>query len=81
MDATDHATIGATLRRMLGTACPANLVSAIATDAIWDRAKRFPLRAAISVELPNVLRIQSSLLMYGLMPIRTTATRFTLATR
>jgi hypothetical protein len=38
---------------MLGTARPASLVSAIATEAIWDRAKRFPMRGVISVELPN----------------------------
>jgi hypothetical protein len=32
---------------------PASLVSAIAIEAIWDRGNRFPVRAVISVELPN----------------------------
>src|ERR1700722_13190689 len=60
MDATAHATTVARLRRTLCVARLASLVSAMATKAIWDRAKRFPMRGVISVELPNALRLRSS---------------------
>src|ERR1700722_7760024 len=61
IDATAQATIGTSSRRTLCVALLASLVSAMATKAIWDRAKRFPMRGVISVELPNAaLRLRSS---------------------
>jgi hypothetical protein len=37
----------------LGIARPASLVSAIATEVIWDTAKRFRMRVVIFYRLPN----------------------------
>jgi hypothetical protein len=37
---------------------PASLVSAIATEAIWDRAKRFRMRVVISVDSRTLMRLR-----------------------
>ena len=48
-----HTTKGATWRARSGTTRTASLNSAIAKEAIWDSAKRVPIRVVMPVELPT----------------------------